>query len=70
MASKTNLGAIYYWEIKKSEWSVVRFEPFVPQALSRKKVAATVSRRECVYKRTGEPSGRFCDQGGITQCYD
>ncbi len=34
---------------------------------TRKKVVATVSRRERVYKRTGEPSVPFCDKGGMTE---
>ena len=34
--------------------------------LYRKKVVATVSRCECVYKRTGEPSVPFCEKGGTT----
>lgn len=31
---------------------------------ARKKVVATVSRCERVYKRTGEPSVPFCERGG------
>ena len=30
---------------------------------SRKKVVATASRRECVYKRTGKPSEPFYEKG-------
>ena len=33
---------------------------------TRKKVVATVSRCERVYKRTGEPSVPFCERGGTT----
>ena len=33
---------------------------------SRKKVVATVSRCERVYKRTGELSVPFCERGGTT----
>jgi len=34
---------------------------------ARKKVVATVSRRECVYKRTGKPSEPFCEKGGTVK---
>ena len=34
---------------------------------SRKKVVATASRRECVYKRTGEPSVPFYEKGGTAK---
>ena len=43
----------------------------VPKAHSRKKVVATASRCECVYKRTGEPSVPFYEKGGtVTQVTD
>ena len=34
---------------------------------SRKKVVATASRRECGYKRTGEPSVPFYEKGGTAK---
>ena len=34
---------------------------------TRKKVVATVSRRECVYKRTGKPSEPFYEKGGTVK---
>ena len=39
----------------------------VPKAQSRKKVVATTSRRECVYKRTGLPSVPFYEKGGTVK---
>ena len=39
----------------------------VPKAQSRKKVVATASRRECVYKRTGSPSVPFYEKGGTVK---
>ena len=34
---------------------------------TRKKLVATGSRRERVYKRTGEPSVTFCERGGAAE---
>ena len=38
-----------------------------PQAHTRKKVVATVNRREGVYNRAGEPSGLSCGRGGARE---
>ncbi len=40
------------------------------KALTRKRLVATESRRECACKRTGEPSVTFCERGGMTERYD
>ena len=41
-----------------------------PQALYREKLVATVSRRECVYKRAGEGSVTFHERGGARERAD
>ena len=40
------------------------------KANTRKRLAATESRRECACKRTGEPSVTFCDKGGARKRAD
>ena len=37
---------------------------------TRKRLVATVSRREGVYNRAGEPSVTFCGRGGMTKRYE
>lgn len=70
-----------YWELilkiknKKIETSVTCFDfakqnnidATVPKARSHKKVVATASRHECVYKRTGESSEPFYEKGVATE---
>ena len=35
--------------------------------ITLKKLVATASRRECVYKRTGKPSATFYERGKMTE---
>ena len=42
----------------------------LPACNNRKKLVATASRRECVYKRTDEPSVTFCGIGAVRERAD